>query len=45
VKVVLGVLEIDLAEIGHSKEGSDKPVFNYSVAFDRDNKEPLFYEA
>jgi len=37
--------DIDLAEIGHSKDGSDKPVFNYSVAFDRDNKEPLFYEA
>ena len=37
--------DVDLAEIGHSKEGSDKPVFNYSVAFDRENKEPLFYEA
>ena len=37
--------DVDLAEIGHSKEGSDKPIFNYSVAFDRDNKEPLFYEA
>ena len=37
--------EVDLAEIGHSKEGSDKPVFNYSVAYDRDNREPLFYEA
>ena len=37
--------DVDIAEIGHSKEGSDKPVFNYSVAFDRDNKEPLFYEA
>ena len=37
--------DIDLAEPGHSKEGSDKPIFNYSIAFDRDNKEPLFYEA
>ena len=37
--------DVALAEIGHSKEGSDKPVFNYSIAFDRDNKEPLFYEA
>ena len=37
--------DVDLAEIGHSKEGSDKPVFNYSVAYDRDNREPLFYEA
>lgn len=37
--------DVDMAEIGHSKEGADKPVFNYSVAFDRDNREPLFYEA
>ena len=37
--------EVSLAETGHSKEGSDKPVFNYSVAYDRDNREPLFYEA
>lgn len=37
--------DVDLAEIGHSKEGSDKPIFNYSIAFDRNNAEPLFYEA
>lgn len=37
--------DVDMAESGHSKDGSDKPVFNYSVAFDRENKEPLFYEA
>ena len=37
--------DVDLAEIGHSKEGSDKPIFNYSVAYDRNNREPLFYEA
>lgn len=37
--------DVDLTEIGHSKKGSDEPVFNYSVAFDRNNKEPLFYEA
>lgn len=37
--------DVDLAEFGHSKEGSDKPIFNYSVAFDRNNAEPLFYEA
>ena len=36
--------DIDLAEIGHPKDGSDKPVFNYSIAYDRDNREPLFYE-
>ena len=37
--------DVDLAEIGHSKEGSDKPIFNYSIAFDSNNREPLFYEA
>lgn len=37
--------DVGLAEIGHSKEGADKPIINYSVAYDRDNKEPLFYEA
>jgi len=37
--------DVDIAEIGHSKDGSDKPIFNYSIAFDSDNKEPLFYEA
>lgn len=37
--------DIDMAEFGHSKEGSDKPIINYSIAYDRSNKEPLFYEA
>ena len=36
--------EIDLAEPGHSKDGLDLPVVNYSVAFDKTNREPLFYE-
>ena len=36
--------DIDIAEYGHSKEGKDYPVFNYSVAYDRNNREPLFYE-
>jgi len=37
--------DVDMAEPGHSKDGSEKPIINYSIAFDRDNKEPLFYEA
>lgn len=36
--------DIELAEIGHPKDGQDKPVINYSIAYDRDNSEPLFYE-
>jgi len=37
--------DIDLVEVGHSKNGCSGPVFNYSVAYDRNNREPLFYEA
>jgi transposase len=36
--------DIEIAEFGHSKDGQDKPVFNYSLAYDRNNREPLFYE-
>lgn len=36
--------DIEIAEYGHSKDGQDKPVINYSVAYDRNNREPLFYE-
>jgi transposase len=36
--------DVEIAEFGHSKDGQDKPVFNYSIAYDRNNKEPLFYE-
>jgi len=36
--------DIEIAEYGHSKDGKDYPVFNYSIAYDRDNREPLFYE-
>ena len=36
--------DIEIAEFGHSKNGQDKPVFNYSIAYDRNNREPLFYE-
>lgn len=37
--------DVDLAEIGHPKDDQGKPVINYSIAFDRNNEEPLFYEA
>ena len=36
--------DIEIAEFGHSKDGQDKPIFNYAVAYDRNNSEPLFYE-
>ena len=36
--------DIEIAEFGHSKDGKDYPVFNFSVAYDRNNREPLFYE-
>lgn len=36
---------IELAETGHSKDGQDKPIINYSIGYDHNNREPLFYEA
>ena len=36
--------DIDLVEYGHPKDAKGLPVFNYSIAYDTDNKEPLFYE-
>lgn len=35
---------IEMAEFGHPKDDQGVPIFNYSVAYDVDNKEPLFYE-
>ncbi len=37
--------DIDLVELGHAKEGLETDIFNYSIAYDRNNREPLFYEA
>lgn len=37
--------DLDLVEIGHPKEDVGAPIFNYSIAFDRNNSLPLFYEA
>lgn len=36
--------DIELVEYGHPKTDCGLPVFNYAVAFDMDNREPLFYE-
>lgn len=37
--------DIEIAEFGHEKDRQNKPVYNYSVAYDRNNRLPLFYEA
>lgn len=36
--------DVDFVENGHAKDNQNKPVLNYSIAYDRNNKEPLFYE-
>lgn len=36
--------DIDLVETGHSKSGNDEPISNYAIAYDENNREPLFYE-
>lgn len=36
--------DIDLLEYGNTKTDASLPIFNYSVACDSANKEPLFYE-
>ena len=36
--------DIEMVEFGHPKEDKGLPVFNYSVAYDTNNREPLFYE-
>lgn len=37
--------EIDMVEFGHPKDDQGKAIFNYSIAYDRNNREPLYYEA
>ena len=37
--------EIDMVEFGHPKDDQGKAIFNYSIAYDRNNREPLFYES
>ena len=36
--------DIDLVEYGKAKIDEGLPIFNYSVAYDAANREPLFYE-
>lgn len=36
--------DVDFVEFGHAKDDQNKPVLNYSIAYDRNNREPLFYE-
>ncbi|NLC74409.1 MAG: transposase [Clostridiales bacterium] len=36
--------DIDIVEFGHAKDDRGKPIFNYSIAYDGSNREPLFYE-
>lgn len=36
--------DLQMVEFGHPKEDKGLPVFNYSIAYDTNNREPLFYE-
>ena len=36
--------DIEMIEYGHAKSGKGLPVFNFSVAYDKTNRVPLFYE-
>lgn len=36
--------DIEIAEYGFSKSGKGDPIVNYAIAYDRNNREPLFYE-
>lgn len=37
--------DIGMVELGHAKGGVETDIFNYSIAYDRYNREPLFYES
>ena len=36
--------DISMAEFGHAKDDDGEPIINYSIAYDKTNREPLFYE-
>ena len=36
--------DIEMVEYGRAKDNEGLPVFNYSIAYDRTNRVPLFYE-
>lgn len=37
--------DIEMVEYGKAKTDKGLPIFNYAIAYDTENKEPLFYEA
>ena len=36
--------DLSIVEFGHAKEATGAPIFNYAIAYDQSNREPLFYE-
>lgn len=36
--------DIEIVEYGHAKVDTGTPIFNYAIAYDTTNREPLFYE-
>ena len=36
--------DLRIVEMGHSKDDEETDIFNYSIAYDTKNREPLFYE-
>lgn len=36
--------EIEMVEFGNAKDDKSLPIFNYAIAYDTNNREPLFYE-
>lgn len=36
--------DLRIVEVGHSKENVETTIFNYAIAYDTKNREPLFYE-
>jgi transposase len=36
--------DVEIAEYGHEKVKQNKPIYNFAVAYDRNNRLPLFYE-
>ncbi len=36
--------DVEIAEYGHEKDKQKKPIYNHSIAYDRNNRLPLFYE-
>ena len=37
--------DIEMLEYGNAKDNANLPIFNYAIAYDTNNREPLFYEA